>query len=213
MKIHNINEIKSYNSGNILPENKNDLNEEPSTINQNMTPQKVTQISSKTLKIKDLNGTSKENINSNIDTTSSNNQNINLGNNFSNNNIINKKNEKINEVIHEKIKVNKNNNQRGNLSQRTIDHTRLINPLIPPADPLLKRTILPVVNPKFGKMKTHIILPEFIGKEPITKFEYKPTIINLQNQNEKMYEVNLYINSHIMLNKLVYLKTSLNKDG
>ena len=91
MKIHNINEIKSYNSGNILPENKNDLNEEPSTINQNMTPQKVTQISSKTLKIKDLNGTSKENINSNIDTTSSNNQNINLGNNFSNNNIINKK--------------------------------------------------------------------------------------------------------------------------
>ena len=213
MKIHNINEIKSYNSGNILPENKNDLNEEPSTINQNMTPQKVTQISSKTLKIKDLNGTSKENINSNIDTTSSNNQNINLGNNFSNNNIINKKNEKINEVIHEKIKVNKNNNQRGNLSQRTIDHTRLINPLIPPADPLLKRTILPVVNPKFGKMKTHIILPEFIGKEPITKFEYKPTIVNLQNQNEKMYEVNLYINSHIMLNKLVYLKTSLNKDG
>ena len=213
MKIHNINEIKSYNSGNLLPQNKNYLNEESTTNNQNMTPQKVTQISSKTLKIKDLNGTSKENVNSNIDTTSSNNQNINLGNNLSNNNIINKKNEKIIEKINEKIKVNKNNIQRGNLSQRTIDHTRLINPLIPPADPLLKRTILPAVNPKFGKMKSHIILPEFIGKEPITKFEYKPTIVNLQNQNEKMYEVNLYINSHIMLNKLIYLKTSLNKEG
>ena len=53
MKIHNINEIKSYNSGNLLPQNKNYLNEESTTNNQNMTPQKVTQISSKTLKIKD----------------------------------------------------------------------------------------------------------------------------------------------------------------
>ena len=59
MKIHNINEIKSYNSGNLISQNKNFLNEESSTNNQNMTPQKITQISSKTLKIKDLNRTSK----------------------------------------------------------------------------------------------------------------------------------------------------------
>ena len=50
------------------------------------------------------------------------------------------------------------------------------NSLIPPADPLLKRTIVPKVNPKFGKMKAHIILPDFKGEEPLTKIEYKPVL-------------------------------------
>ena len=87
--------------------------------------------------------------------------------------------------------------------------------LIPPADPLLKRTIVPKVNPKFGKMKAHIILPDFKGEEPLTKIEYKPVLKDIMKNItiEKQYEVNLYVNSSKMLNNLIYLKTKLNKDG
>jgi hypothetical protein len=89
------------------------------------------------------------------------------------------------------------------------------NPLISPPDPLLKRTVVPKVNPRFGKMKAHITLPEFKGEEPITKFEYKPILKEMLTSPsiEKQYEVNLYINSNKMLNNLIYLKTQLNKDG
>jgi len=89
------------------------------------------------------------------------------------------------------------------------------NPFIPPADPLLKRTLVPKVNPRFGKMKAHITLPEFKGEEPITKFEYKPMLKEMLTSPaiEKQYEVSLYINSTKMLNNLIYLKTQLNKDG
>ena len=34
------------------------------------------------------------------------------------------------------------------------------NELISPPDPLLKRTVVPKINPRFGKMKDHITLPE-----------------------------------------------------
>ena len=87
--------------------------------------------------------------------------------------------------------------------------------LIPPADPLLKRTIVPKVNPKFGKMKAHIMLPDFKGEEPLIKIEYKPTLKDIMKNItiEKQYEVNLYVNSSKMLNNLIYLKTKLNKDG
>ena len=90
------------------------------------------------------------------------------------------------------------------------------NSLIPPADPLLKRTIVPKVNPKFGKMKAHVNLPEFKGEEPLTKFEYKTVLKDNIIKNitiEKQYEVSLYVNSSKMLNNLVYLKTKLNKEG
>jgi hypothetical protein len=50
------------------------------------------------------------------------------------------------------------------------------NSLISPPDPLLKRTAVPKVNPRFGKMKEYIKLPEFKGEEPIIKFEYKPIL-------------------------------------
>lgn len=87
--------------------------------------------------------------------------------------------------------------------------------LIPPADPLLKRTIVPKVNPKFGKMKAHIMLPDFKGEEPLIKIEYKPALKDIMKNItiEKQYEVNLYVNSSKMLNNLIYLKTKLNKDG
>ena len=89
------------------------------------------------------------------------------------------------------------------------------NPFIPPADPLLKRTLVPKVNPRFGKMKAHITLPEFKGEEPIIKFEYKPMSKEMLTSPsiEKQYEVSLYVNSTKMLNNLIYLKTQLNKDG
>ena len=89
------------------------------------------------------------------------------------------------------------------------------NPLFPPADPLLKRTLVPKVNPRFGKMKAHITLPEFKGEEPLTKFEYKPILKEMLTTPsiEKQYEVSLYVNSTKMLNNLIYLKTQLNKEG
>ena len=89
------------------------------------------------------------------------------------------------------------------------------NALFSPPDPLLKRTVVPKVNPRFGKMKVHINLPEFRGEEPITKFEYKPILKEMMTSPsiEKQYEVSLYINSNKMINNLVYLKTQLNKDG
>ena len=89
------------------------------------------------------------------------------------------------------------------------------NQLFSPPDPLLKRTVVPKVNPRFGKMKAHITLPEFRGEEPVTKFEYKPVPKDMliSPASEKQYEVNLYINSTKMLSNLIYLKTQLNKDG
>ena len=76
------------------------------------------------------------------------------------------------------------------------------NPFIPPADPLLKRTLVPKVNPRFGKMKAHITLPEFKGEEPIIKFEYKPMSKEMLTSPsiEKQYEVSLYVNSTKMKN-------------
>ena len=89
------------------------------------------------------------------------------------------------------------------------------NEFISPPDPLIKRTLAPKINPKFGKMKEYICLPEFKGQEPLTKFQYKPTSKNiyLYPPNEKQYEANLYINRNKMISNLVYLKAPLNKDG
>ena len=94
-------------------------------------------------------------------------------------------------------------------------HKYNYNSLISPPDPLLKRTAVPKVNPRFGKMKEYIKLPEFKGEEPIIKFEYKPILKEmLTSPNiEKQYEVGLYLNSNKMLNNLIYLKTQLNRDG
>ena len=87
--------------------------------------------------------------------------------------------------------------------------------MISPPDPLLKRTVVPKVNPRFGKMREYIPLPDFNGEEPFTKFEYKPILKEMlvTPSIEKQYEVSLYINSSKMLNNLIYLKTQLNKDG
>ena len=67
----------------------------------------------------------------------------------------------------------------------------------------------------FGKMKEYIKLPEFVGEEPLTEIIFNPIIDDCltKPQNEKQYEINLYLNSHKMLNNLIYLKTPLNKDG
>ena len=77
--------------------------------------------------------------------------------------------------------------------------------IISPPDPLLKRTVVPRVNPRFGKMKQYIPLPDFKGEEPFTKFEYKPIMKEMLTTPsiEKQYEVSLYINSNKMLNNLI----------
>ena len=160
----------------------------------------------------------------------------NNNNNLSNSNILNPKDSSIlnnnnnnsttnsNNTTHHNYNSSKNNNYYYNRSHNISSargiyngHTNYknYNPLIPPADPLLKRTIVPKVNPRFGKMKAHITLPEFKGEEPITKFEYRPIIKEMLTTPsiEKQYEVSLYINSNKMINNLIYLKTQLNKEG
>ena len=153
-------------------------------------------------------------------------------NNLSNSNILNQKDSIIlnnnsttnsNNTIYHLSNYQKNNNKSNrihNINSAYAIHGehnnyKNYNPLFPPADPLLKRSIVPKVNPRFGKMKAHITLPEFKGEEPITKFEYKPILKEMLKTPaiEKQYEVSLYINSTKMLNNLIYLKTQLNKEG
>ena len=156
-----------------------------------------------------------------------------LNNNNSNSNItqkdllssnyINNSTTNSNTTSHISNQKNKNyyNNRNHNISSAHgiysdhITNYKNYNPLFPPADPLLKRTIVPKVNPRFGKMKAHLTLPEFKGEEPITKFEYKPILKEMLTTPaiEKQYEVSLYVNSTKMLNNLIYLKTQLNKEG
>ena len=150
-------------------------------------------------------------------------------NDSSNSNIINQKdysslnnddNSVINNNLPYRVYTNQKNKNRSMSSANSyynhyIYKYKNYNAFISPPDPLLKRTVVPKVNPRFGKMKAHITLPEFKGEEPITKFEYKPILKEMLTSPsiEKQYEVNLYINSNKMLNNLIYLKTQLNKDG
>ena len=87
--------------------------------------------------------------------------------------------------------------------------------LLNQADPLPKRSVVPKVHPKFGKMRQYFPLPDFVGVEPLTKLEFKPLLKEfIQNpQIERQYEVSLYVNSSKMINNLVYLKTNLSKEG
>ena len=68
---------------------------------------------------------------------------------------------------------------------------------------------------KLGNMKEYIKLPDFIGDEPLTEMTFNPILQdNLSKpQNEKQYEINLYLNSHKMLNKLIYLEIPLSREG
>ena len=160
----------------------------------------------------------------------SNNNNIN--NNLSNSNILNQKDSSIinnnnnsttnsNSTIYylshnqNKNHYNRNHNISSAHYNEHFNYHKNYNPLFPPADPLLKRTLVPKVNPRFGKMKAYITLPEFKGEEPFTKFEYKPILKEMLTTPaiEKQYEVGLYVNSTKMLNNLIYLKTQLNKEG
>ena len=87
--------------------------------------------------------------------------------------------------------------------------------LVPPPDPLPKRTVFEKIHPRFGKMRDYIILPEFIGEEPIKKMEFFPVLKSLliTPPAEKQYEVNIYLNSTKVLSNLIYLKIPLSKDG
>ena len=158
--------------------------------------------------------------------------NNNNNNNLSNSNILNPKDSSIinnnnnsttnsNSTIYylshnqNKNHYNRNHNISSAHYNEHFNHHKNYNPLFPPADPLLKRTLVPKVNPRFGKMKSYITLPEFKGEEPLIKFEYKPILKEMLTTPaiEKQYEVGLYVNSTKMLNNLIYLKTQLNKEG
>ena len=156
---------------------------------------------------------------------------FNKDNNSFNSNIINQKdnslinnNSIINSNFVSRVFSSSNNNNKNRSHYMGSAHSiysnhmykyKNYNELISPPDPLLKRTVVPKVNPRFGKMKAYITLPEFRGEEPITKFEYKPILKEMLTSPsiEKQFEVSLYINSSKMLNNLIYLKTQLNKDG
>ena len=70
-------------------------------------------------------------------------------------------------------------------------------------------------EPKLGKMKEYIILPDFIGEEPLTEMIFNPMFEEnlMKPHNEKQYEINFYLNSNKMLNNLIYLKIPIGKDG
>jgi hypothetical protein len=99
---------------------------------------------------------------------STNNIKINIQNNNNINNI-NINNNNASHVLNIKNKPHNINSAHSTYYDHHLIYFKNYNSLIPPADPLLKRTIVPKVNPKFGKMKAHIILPEFKGEEPLIK--------------------------------------------
>jgi hypothetical protein len=121
-------------------------------------------------------------------------------------------------ILKEEFKDKLGNNQidRKN-SLRLSDTTNLecIKKILMPSDLNKNKKSRTKKEINFGKMKEYIKLPEFIGEEPLTEIIFNPIIDDCltKPQNEKQYEINLYLNSHKMISNLVYLKTPLNKDG
>jgi len=137
-----------------------------------------------------------ETIHSQIDVTSS-----------ESNKIINNKNNTNNYNNYNSISSNKNNiniNLNDKINSQLKENLKVI---------LIKK-IKAKNEPKLGKMKEYIKLPDFIGEEPLTEMIFAPVFEDLSNSyNEKQYEINLYLNSNKMLNNLIYLKIPLSKDG
>ena len=85
--------------------------------------------------------------------------------------------------------------------------------LIPPADPLIDRKNIPLIPPKFGKNFSIINLSPFINYKNEFEEEFrleKKEKINIPIQE---YILDLYINSHKMIKKLVYLKENFTNEG
>ena len=68
---------------------------------------------------------------------------------------------------------------------------------------------------KLDKIKEYILLPDFIGEEPLIEMEFKPIMKEnmIIPSEEKQYEIDLYLNNNKMRNNLIYLKRPLNKNG
>jgi hypothetical protein len=121
-------------------------------------------------------------------------------------------------ILKEEFKDKLGNNQidRKN-SLRLSDTTNLecIKKILMPSDLNKNKKSRTKKEINFGKMKEYIKLPEFIGEEPLTEIIFNPIIDDCltKPQNEKQYEINLYLNSHKMISNLIYLKCPLNKDG
>ena len=140
-----------------------------------------------------LNEKSKKHINNNNIIIKSINKNSNNIIIYNNNNIINN----INNNIYNNINNDTNNNIINNINYNTNKKNKVKN------------------EPKLGKMKEYIKLPEFIGEEPLTEMIFNPIFEEnlMKPHNEKQYEINLYLNSNKMINNLIYLKIPISKDG
>ena len=105
----------------------------------------------------------------------------------------------LNEKQHQNINININNDTNSNnINNRNSN-----------------KKIKTKHEPKLGKMKEYIKLPDFIGEEPLTEMIFNPMFEEnlMKPHNEKQYEINFYLNSHKMLNNLIYLKIPIGKDG
>ena len=114
-----------------------------------------------------------------------------------------------------KEKISIQIDRKGSLKLSDSKNLESMKKILMPVESIKTKKIKSKKEINFGKMKEYIKLPEFIGDEPLTEIIFNPIIDDnlTKPQNEKQYEINLYLNSHKMLSNLVYLKTPLNKDG
>ena len=121
------------------------------------------------------------------------------------------RNLKLKEEFKEKINVEID--RKGTLKLSNSKDLESMKKILLPSEISKTKKIKKEIN--FGNMKDYIKLPEFIGNEPLTEIIFNPIIDDnlTKPQNEKQYEINLYLNSHKMLTNLIYLKIPLNKDG
>jgi len=121
-----------------------------------------------------------------------------------------------NKIINNKINTNNYDNYNNITSNNNNINLndKIKNQLKENLNDIINRKIKIKNEPKLGKMKEYIKLPDFIGEEPLTEMIFDPVFEDLANSyNEKQYEINLYLNSNKMLNNLIYLKIPLSKDG
>ena len=113
------------------------------------------------------------------------------------NNIINNKNNinNYNSICSNNINININLNDKiNNQLKENLNNT-------------INKKIKAKNEPKLGKMKEYIKLPDFIGEEPLTEMLFTPVFEDLANSyNEKQYEINLYLKTQMKVRKMIFLR-------
>ena len=131
------------------------------------------------------------------------------------NNIYNRRNIVFKEEFKEKVLDNEHLDRKNSLRLSDTSNLECMKNIIMPSELIKSKKTNMKKEINFGKMKDYIKLPEFLGDEPLTEIIFNPIIDDCftKPQNEKQYEINLYLNSHKMISNLIYLKDPLNKDG